>query len=66
MVYQNQALAENQRILAPQLLAHGVEGGHGHLSGIIDWGDAAIMDRHYELDELCLEIPSDKVLLKRK
>jgi hygromycin-B 7''-O-kinase len=37
---------------------------NGHLSGIIDWGDAAITDRHYELGKLCLEFPGDKVLLK--
>jgi len=37
---------------------------HGHLSGIIDWGDAAITDRHYELGKLCLEFPGDKELLK--
>lgn len=37
---------------------------HGHLSGIIDWGDAAITDRHYELGKLCLEVPGDKALLK--
>ena len=36
----------------------------GHLSGIIDWGDAAITDRHYELGKLCLEFPGDKVLLQ--
>lgn len=36
----------------------------GHLSGIIDWGDAAITDRHYELGKLCLEFPGDKELLK--
>ncbi len=36
----------------------------GHLSGIIDWGDAAMTDRHYELGKLCLELPGDKELLK--
>ena len=36
---------------------------NGHLSGIIDWGDAAITDRHYELGKLCLEVPGDTVLL---
>jgi len=36
----------------------------GRLSGIIDWGDAAITDRHYELGKLCLEFPGDKELLK--
>lgn len=35
----------------------------GHLSGIIDWGDAAVTDRHYELGKLCLEFPGDKALL---
>lgn len=37
---------------------------NSHLSGIIDWGDAAITDRHYELGKLCLEFPGDKVMLK--
>lgn len=36
-----------------------------HLSGIIDWGDAAITDRHYELGKLTLEFPGDKALLKQ-
>lgn len=36
---------------------------NGSLSGIIDWGDAAITDRHYELGKLCLEFPGDKALL---
>lgn len=37
---------------------------HGHLSGIIDWGDAVVTDRHYEIGKLCLSLfPCDKVLL---
>ena len=37
----------------------------GHLSGIIDWGDASVADRHYEIGKLCLSLfPGDKVLLK--
>lgn len=36
-----------------------------HLSGIIDWGDVTITDRHYEIGKLCLDIfPGDKALLK--
>ncbi|MDF1653781.1 MAG: aminoglycoside phosphotransferase family protein [Coxiellaceae bacterium] len=34
-----------------------------HLSGIIDWGDTTITDRHYEIGKLCLEFPCDKELL---
>jgi hygromycin-B 7''-O-kinase len=38
---------------------------NGRLSGIIDWGDAVITDRHYELGKLCLDIfPGDKKLLQ--
>ncbi|MDF1796025.1 MAG: aminoglycoside phosphotransferase family protein [Coxiellaceae bacterium] len=37
---------------------------NGHLSGIIDWGDATVTDRHYEIGKLCLEFPGDKQLLK--
>ncbi len=37
----------------------------GNLSGIIDWGDAVVTDRHYEVAKLCLSLfPGDKVLLK--
>ena len=37
----------------------------GHLSGIIDWGDACVADRHCEIGKLCLSLfPGDKVLLK--
>jgi hygromycin-B 7''-O-kinase len=40
-----------------------VEGGH--LSSLIDWGDAMIVDRHYEVGKLCLSLfPGDKALLK--
>lgn len=38
---------------------------NGHLSGIIDWGDSVVADRHYEVAKLCLSLfPCDKVLLK--
>ncbi|MDF1759638.1 MAG: aminoglycoside phosphotransferase family protein [Coxiellaceae bacterium] len=37
---------------------------NAQLSGIIDWGDATVADRHYELGKLCLEFPGDKELLK--
>lgn len=36
----------------------------GHLSGIIDWGDATISDRHYELGKLMDTFDWDKRLLK--
>ncbi len=36
---------------------------NAQLSGIIDWGDATVADRHYELGKLCLEFPGDKELL---
>jgi hygromycin-B 7''-O-kinase len=36
----------------------------GHLSGIIDWGDATITDRHYELGKLMNTFDWDKRLLK--
>ena len=34
------------------------------LSGIIDWGDACVTDRHYELAKLMNLFPCDKTLLK--
>jgi hygromycin-B 7''-O-kinase len=37
---------------------------NGHLSGIIDWGDATISDRHYELGKLMDTFDWDKKLLK--
>jgi hygromycin-B 7''-O-kinase len=37
---------------------------NGHLSGIIDWGDATITDRHYELGKLLDTFDWDKRLLK--
>ena len=37
---------------------------NGHLSGIIDWGDAAVTDRHYELGKLLDTFDWDKKLLK--
>lgn len=37
---------------------------HGHLSGIIDWGDATVTDRHYELGKLMDTFDWDKNLLK--
>ncbi len=37
---------------------------NGHLSGIIDWGDATITDRHYELGKLFDTFDWDKRLLK--
>jgi hygromycin-B 7''-O-kinase len=37
----------------------------GHLSGIIDWGDASVTDRHYEIGKLCLSLfPGNKGLLR--
>jgi len=37
----------------------------GRLSGIIDWGDASVMDRHYELAKLHLDLfDCDKNLLR--
>jgi hypothetical protein len=36
----------------------------GHLSGIIDWGDATVTDRHYELGKLLNTFNWDKRLLK--
>lgn len=37
----------------------------GRLSGVIDWGDAAFIDRHYELGKLHLNVfDTDKKLLK--
>lgn len=36
----------------------------GHLSGIIDWGDATVTDRHYELGKLLDTFDWDKKLLK--
>ena len=39
---------------------------HGRLSGIIDWGDAAFADRHYELGKLHLNVfDADKKLLTK-
>jgi len=35
-----------------------------HLSGIIDWGDATVTDRHYELGKLLGMFGWDKRLLK--
>lgn len=37
---------------------------NGHLSGIIDWGDATVTDRHYELGKLMDTFGWDKRLLK--
>ena len=37
---------------------------NGHLSGIIDWGDATVTDRHYELGKLMDTFDWDKKLLK--
>ena len=37
---------------------------NGHLSGIIDWGDATVADRHYELGKLLDTFDWDKRLLK--
>ncbi|WP_419419763.1 phosphotransferase [Legionella sp. D16C41] len=37
---------------------------NGHLSGIIDWGDATVTDRHYELGKLLDTFNWDKELLK--
>jgi len=37
---------------------------NAHLSGIIDWGDATITDRHYELSKLMNTFDWDKSLLK--
>lgn len=37
---------------------------NGHLSGIIDWGDATVTDRHYELGKLLDTFDWDKRLLK--
>jgi aminoglycoside phosphotransferase len=38
---------------------------NGHLSSIIDWGDAMVVDRHYEIGKLSLSLfPGDKELLK--
>ena len=37
---------------------------HGHLSGIIDWGDATVSDRHYEIGKLMDTFDWDKKLLK--
>jgi hygromycin-B 7''-O-kinase len=36
----------------------------GHLSGIIDWGDATVTDKHYELGKLMDTFDWDKRLLK--
>jgi len=36
----------------------------GHLSGLIDWGDASVTDRHYELGKLMDTFDWDKRLLK--
>jgi aminoglycoside phosphotransferase len=37
---------------------------NGRLTGIIDWGDAMVTDRHYELIQLCLDMfGCDKALL---
>ncbi|MCZ0945486.1 MAG: aminoglycoside phosphotransferase family protein [Gammaproteobacteria bacterium] len=37
----------------------------GHLAGIIDWGDAALADSHYELAKLHLDLfDGDKALLR--
>ncbi len=37
----------------------------GRLSGIIDWGDAVVIDRHYELAKLCFgTLGCDKGLLR--
>ena len=39
--------------------------GGGHLAGIIDWGDAALADPHYELAKLHLDLfDGDKALLR--
>jgi len=37
---------------------------NGHLSGIIDWGDATVTDRHYELGKLMDTFDWDKRLLE--
>lgn len=37
---------------------------NGHLSGIIDWGDATVTDRHYELGKLMDSFDWDKRLLE--
>jgi hypothetical protein len=37
---------------------------NGHLTGIIDWGDATITDKHYELGKLLDTFDWDKRLLK--
>jgi hypothetical protein len=37
---------------------------NGHLTGIIDWGDATVTDRHYELGKLLDTFDWDKRLLK--
>jgi hygromycin-B 7''-O-kinase len=37
---------------------------NGHLSGIIDWGDATVTDRHYDIGKLALShFPGNKALL---
>ena len=37
---------------------------NGHLTGIIDWGDTTVFDRHYELGKLLDTFDWDKRLLK--
>ncbi len=38
---------------------------HGRLAGIIDWGDAVVTDRHYELAQIQLNLfDGDKTLLR--
>lgn len=38
---------------------------NGRLTGLIDWGDAMVTDRHYELGKLYFEMfRSDKALLR--
>src|SRR3990167_8937129 len=37
---------------------------NGHLTGIIDWGDATVIDKHYELGKLLDTFDWDKGLLK--
>ncbi|MBA2631594.1 MAG: phosphotransferase [Chloroflexi bacterium] len=55
----------------PQVFAHGDLGArqvfveNGRLSGIIDWGDAMVTDRHHELIQLYRDMfDCDKALLR--
>ena len=54
----------DKRFVNGDIVSNHVFINNGHLSGIIDWGDATVTGRHYELGKLMDTFDWDKNLLK--